>query len=131
MKITPAKGHILVQIVKEDFEQRGKLLIPRYADKGSMFYNRTRVLEIGEPESTATAESIEWLKVGDIVIISRHGFEMGVPGQVKNAAGEFIDVMLLPRHCAIAKIEGDFAEDIEVNTLPVNFGQKIDILKVH
>lgn len=138
MKIEPGKGMILVQIVAEDFEVAGRdknILIPRFENKQTMFYNRVKILDIGEPEKDASQESIDWLKVGDIAIASRNAFAMGVPGQVKKTVEDgvqkWIDVMLFPRNQIIGKVEGDWGDDIDSKTLPVNFNSKVSKLTVN
>lgn len=118
MKIIPAPGYALLQIVKEDFTQVSKTKIVPVAGKDASFFNRMKIIELGKMHfSSKTGEKLAY-EIGDIVVMSSVGAQIGVPGLITNEAGNLIDVMLVAQELIIAKIEGDIAEDID-NADPV------------
>ena len=130
MKIIPAKGWLLVQVIAPDFELRGKLVIPRNKDKGGLFAGRVKVLAVGQVESETATTQEDWIKEGDVVVMGKMGLQMAVEGQLKKE-DIWIEVLLVPRVGIVGKVEGDFAEDLEAGQLPENFDKKIDKLVIH
>jgi len=119
MKIKPQPGYALLQIVAPDFEETGAGRIIIDENKDTSFFNRFKVLELGEANlETATASKpIRTYKKDDIVILSVAGTQVGVPGTLRNPDGKLIDVFMVDQRQIIATIEGDIGKDIEPEAL--------------
>lgn len=139
MKVKPAPGQVLIQMVAPDFIKRGKLFEPKERDKkDTMFSNRALVIDLGAVDDKAGQQQNEWLKVGMIAIISSHAIGVGVTGAMRREHdGKWIDVALVPRWAFLAEIVGDLAEDLDTGTgslisdLPAGFDEKMSKLKIH
>lgn len=108
MRIIPNAGYAVLQVIKEDFVAKAGIIIPDN-DKNTSFFNRMKIIAMGK---TSPEFQMKY-SIGDIVIISAAGAQIAVPGLIKNKAGNWIDVCIVPQGQIIATIEGDTAEDWE------------------
>lgn len=112
MKVLPAPGYAVLQIIKEDFVSKAGIIIPDNS-KNTSFFNRMKIVAMGKNVAeTAIGSGIKY-SIGDVVIISAAGAQIAVPGLIKNKAGAWVDVCIVPQGQIIATIEGDKAEDWE------------------
>ena len=137
MKIIPAPGYALIQIVAPDFQERNGLFQPKDRDKkDTMFSNRVKILALGEPDPKSGQNQNEWLKEDDIVVLASYAFQLGVNGAVRRDDGQWVDVGLVPRSAFVGKIEGDYGEDLQrggslISTIPANFDAKMEKFKIN
>lgn len=117
MRVLPAPGYALLQIVKENIRKDGNLYLPAMAEQDTSFFNRFKIIEMGKNIATTAVGSGLKYKKGDIVVLSTAGAQMIVPGIMKNKDGNWIDVVIVSQLQMIATIEGDIGEDI-VDSLP-------------
>ena len=108
MKIIPNAGYAVLQVIKEDFVSKAGIIIPN-DEKNTSFFNRMKIIAMGKtnPEFGMKYE------IGNVVVVSKAGAQIAVPGLIRNKSGDWIDVWIVPQGQIIAKIEGDTAEDWE------------------
>ncbi len=121
MRIIPQPGMALLQIIKEDFISKGGIIEP-FIEKETSCYNRMKILDLGAADSKFKRD----YKKGDVVVISKAGAQLAVPGTQKNDDGRHVDVILVPQNQIIAIIEGDKAEDWEKEKKPLIVSQEIN-----